>query len=97
MLIASCPLLMEREIEVRGLDEKKVNFNEVVDEIQKWARKNVSEKGSPGVNIISDEKQEESTIYENQSWDIFKGFKTLYFSVSQRKNNFIEQLLHVAI
>ena len=56
MLINSCPSILETEIEVRGLDERSRTFNEVVDEIQRWARKNVSDKVTPGINSIEEER-----------------------------------------
>ena len=34
MLINSCPSILEREIEVRGLDEKNRTFNEVVEDVE---------------------------------------------------------------
>ena len=65
MVINSCPTMLEREVEVRGLDEKSKTFNEVVEEMQRWARKSASDRSSPGVNAITEEEKKDEE--ENQS------------------------------
>ena len=60
MLINQCPSILEREIEVRGLDEKTKTFEDVVEVIQTWARKAVNDRVSPGVNAVTGENPQEA-------------------------------------
>ena len=70
--------------EVRGLDERSKSFNEVVDEIQRWARKSVGEKSSVGVHAISEEKEDDMCEESSRSVSALGNARGPEYGVSMR-------------